>query len=124
MLEIDGSYGEGGGQILRTAISLSTLTKKPIKITNIRANRPNPGLKPQHYISIQSIKEMCNAETTGIEIGSSTITYKPGEFKGGKYKFDIGTAGSITLAFQAIILASLKAKVPGTLPRSLHQTIC
>jgi RNA 3'-phosphate cyclase len=114
LLEIDGSYGEGGGQILRTAISLSTLTNKPIKITNIRANRPNPGIKPQHYISIQSIKEMCDAETTGLEIGSPILTFKPGEFEGGNYKFDIGTAGSITLAFQAIILASLKTKEPVT----------
>jgi RNA 3'-phosphate cyclase len=115
LLEIDGSYGEGGGQILRTAISFSTLTKKPIKITNIRANRPNPGIKPQHYISIQSIKELSNAETTGLEIGSPTLTFKPGDFKGGDYKFEIGTAGSITLAFQAIILASLKTKEPVTI---------
>ncbi len=112
LLEIDGSYGEGGGQILRTAISLSTLTKKPIKLINIRANRPNPGIKPQHYVSINSLKKLCNAETQGLEIGSSTLTYKPNEFIGGDYKFDIGTAGSITLAFQAIILASLKTDKP------------
>jgi len=112
LLEIDGSYGEGGGQILRTAISLSTLTKKPIKIFNIRANRPNPGIKPQHFVSINSLKKLCNAETQGLEIGSSTLTYKPGDFIGGDHKFDIGTAGSITLAFQAIILASLKTDKP------------
>jgi RNA 3'-phosphate cyclase len=112
LLEIDGSYGEGGGQILRTAISLSTLTKKPVKIINIRANRPNPGIKAQHYISIHSLKKLCNAETQGLEIGSSTLVYKPGEFKAKNHKFDIGTAGSITLAFQAIILASLKTDKP------------
>ncbi len=77
MLGIDGSYGEGGGQILRNSIALSTLTKKPIKITNIRANRPNPGIKPQHYISIKSIQELCDAEIKGLEIGSPTITFKP-----------------------------------------------
>ena len=115
MLEIDGSYGEGGGQILRTAISLSTLTKKPIKVKNIRANRSNPGIKPQHYISIHSIKELCNAEVKGLEIGSPALTFKPGDFKGGNYKFEIGTAGSITLAFQAIILGSLKTKEPVTI---------
>ncbi len=107
LLQIDGSYGEGGGQILRNAVALSTLTKKPVKITNIRANRPNPGIKPQHYISIKSIQDICNAKTTGLEIGSSTLSFTPGDFKGGKYKFDIGTAGSITLVFQACILASI-----------------
>ena len=110
LLEIDGSYGEGGGQILRTSIALSTYTKTPIKIIKIRANRPNPGIKPQHYIAIKSIKELCNAETNGLEIGSSTLTFLPGDIKGGKYKFNIGTAGSITLVFQAIILASLRTK--------------
>ena len=91
------------------------LQKKTVKIKNIRANRPNPGIKPQHYIAILSIKEMCNAEITGLEIGSPTLTFKPDDFKGGDYKFDIGTAGSITLAFQAIILASLKATEPVTI---------
>ena len=108
MIDIDGSHGEGGGQILRTAIGLSVFFREPVKITNIRANRPNPGIKPQHYVSINSLKRLCNAETKGLEIGSSTLTYKPDDFVGGDHKFDIGTAGSVTLAFQAIILASLK----------------
>ena len=115
MLEIDGSYGEGGGQILRNSIALSTLTKKPVKITNIRANRPNPGIKPQHYISIKSIQELCDAKTKGLEIGSPALFFSPGDFKGGKYEFNIGTAGSITLVFQACILASLKSKEPVTI---------
>lgn len=110
MLNIDGSYGEGGGQILRTAVALSVLNKVPIKITNIRANRPDPGIKPQHYIAIKSVKEICNAQTEGLEVGSSSLTFTNREIKGGKYKFDIGTAGSIVLVFQTCMLACLKSK--------------
>lgn len=115
MLEIDGSYGEGGGQILRTAVALSVLTKKPVIIKNIRANRPAPGIKPQHYIAIQSVKELCNADVAGLEIGSSSLTFIPGDVRGGKYKFDIGTAGSITMVFQAGLLSVLKTSEPITL---------
>jgi len=115
LISIDGSYGEGGGQILRTAVALSAFKKVPIKITNIRASRPDPGIKAQHHIAIKSVKELCNAETTGLDVGSSTLTFIPDEVKGGSYKFDIGTAGSIVLVFETCILASLNAKEPLTI---------
>jgi len=110
LLEIDGAYGEGGGQILRNAVAFSVLTNKPIKVTNIRKNRPNPGIKAQHYIAIRSISDIFNAEAQGLEIGSIELIFKPGKIKPGVYKFDVGTAGSITLVFQAIILACTESK--------------
>ncbi len=112
MLYIDGSYGEGGGQILRTAVALSVLTKKPVEIDNIRANRPTPGIKPQHYAAMKSIEEICYGKSEGLEIGSSHLKFTPGEINGGKYKFDIGTAGSITLVFQACLLSAIKTREP------------
>ena len=111
-MHIDGSYGEGGGQILRNAVAISVLTKKPIEITNIRANRLNPGIKPQHYAAIKIIRKLCNAEISGLNIGSSSLTFSPGEITGGEYDFDIGTSGSIILVFQACMLCSLKTKTP------------
>lgn len=110
MIHIDGSYGEGGGQILRNAVALSVLKKTPVEILNIRANRPNPGIKPQHYTAIKIIKKLSIAETDGLNIGSSSLIFSPGEIKGGEYIFDIGTAGSIVLVFQAFILSLLKTK--------------
>jgi len=110
LLEINGAYGEGGGQILRNAVAFSVLTNKPIKVTNIRENRPNPGIKAQHYIAIKSISDIFNADVQGFEIGSSELVFKPGKIKPGVYKFDVGTAGSISLVFQAIILACMEAK--------------
>ncbi len=110
MINIDGSYGEGGGQILRNAIAFSVLFNEKVNINNIRAIRPNPGIKPQHFTAINIIKEICNADTKGLEIGSNSISFKPNNIKTGLYEFDIGTAGSIVLVFQACILSFLNAK--------------
>ena len=110
MIHIDGSHGEGGGQILRSAVALSVLTKEPIEITNIRANRPNPGIKPQHYTAIKIIRQLCNAETDGLNIGSSRLIFSPGGIRSGEYRFDIGTAGSIVLVFQACLLSLVETK--------------
>ncbi len=115
MLTIDGSNGEGGGQILRTAIAYSVYTHTPIEITNIRAKRPIPGLRPQHYTAISCMQALCNAEVTGLAIGSPTIQFSPGEVRTGTYTFDIGTAGNITLIFQACLLGALKTTGPLTI---------
>ena len=112
MIEIDGSYGEGGGQILRSSIALSVLTKKPITVNNIRANRPKPGIKPQHHAVLSILKTLSNAEASGLEVGSSKIEFFPKNINGGKFRFDVGTAGSIVLIYQALLFASLKIKKP------------
>lgn len=110
MIEIDGSYGEGGGQILRMGIALASLTKKPVRIFNIRANRPNPGLRRQHMVAIESLAKICNARVKGLHVDSRAIEFYPSEIKGGSFEFDIGTAGSITLVLQACLLPSLFAE--------------
>lgn len=115
MLQIDGSYGEGGGQILRYTVAFSVLTKKPVEISNIRAKRPNPGIKPQHLTAISCVKSICNADTDGLSINSTCLKFYPGEIQPGSYKFDIGTAGSITLVYQACLLSSLKTPGPITI---------
>jgi RNA 3'-terminal phosphate cyclase (ATP) len=102
-IEIDGSYGEGGGQIIRTSLTLSAITQKPLKIINIRANRPNPGLQPQHLTACKAVRNVCRGTLTGAEIGSRELVFEPGPIVGGKYEFDIGTAGSVTLVAQTLI---------------------
>ena len=115
MLLIDGSYGEGGGQIVRTAVALSVLTKQPIQISNIRAHRPIPGLRPQHYTAISCIRAMCDAEVDGLSVNSTSLTFTPHDIKPGTYSFDIGTAGSMTLVFQACLLSAFNTKTPLTI---------
>tara|TARA_Y100000310_G_scaffold243013_1_gene247362 strand:+ start:976 stop:2061 length:1086 start_codon:yes stop_codon:yes gene_type:complete len=109
MIELDGNYLEGGGSLVRVALALSTLTGQEFKVTNIRAGRTQPGLKAQHLTAIKALKEICQAETSNIELGSTELSFKPGKVKSGKYEIDIGTAGSITLLLQAIILPCLFA---------------
>lgn len=106
-LEIDGSYGEGGGQIVRTALFLSTLLKIPIRIYNIRAKRDKPGLKRQHLNIIKLLKRFAKAKVKGDELGSTEIEYKPKNLKAGYYEVNFDTAGSITLFFQTILPLTL-----------------
>ena len=103
MKVIDGSFGEGGGQILRTAVALSCILGIPIKVINIRARRPEPGLKRQHITAINAAATLCNAVIEGLTIGSTTVTFNPGSIRAGAFKFNIGTAGSITLVLQTLL---------------------
>lgn len=110
MIEIDGSYGEGGGQLVRTAVALSAVTGEEIKVTNIRKNRPNPGLKQQHLKALETAAKIYGARVSGLFPGSSELFFAPVEIKGGKYNIDIRTAGSITLLLQCIMPALPFAK--------------
>jgi RNA 3'-terminal phosphate cyclase (ATP) len=105
MLEIDGSFGEGGGQILRSSLALSLLTGKPFHLRKVRANRkPKPGLRPQHLASVRAAARIGNANVTGDSVGSSDLTFRPGPVAAGKYHFPIGTAGATALVLHTIYL--------------------
>ncbi|CAB49555.1 RNA 3'-terminal phosphate cyclase [Pyrococcus abyssi] len=110
MITIDGSYGEGGGQILRTSIALSAITGEPVRIINIRANRPNPGLRPQHLHGILALKHLANADVKGAHVGSRELVFIPKRLEAKKVEVNIGTAGSITLVLQALLPAMAFAK--------------
>jgi RNA 3'-phosphate cyclase len=110
MIDIDGSHGEGGGQIIRTAISLSAVTGEHIRVDNIRAGRPSPGLQPQHVKAIEAVAEVCGADVDGLLPGSKEIIFKPGQLVAGDFEFDIGTAGSIPLVITSCLLPGLMSK--------------
>jgi len=118
MLEVDGSFGEGGGQIIRTAIALAAITGKEVDITNIRANRPNPGLSAQHLNAVKAVERLSSGRTEGLELRSTRLKFSPGPELGpghtkppggfeGEIEIGIGTAGSITLLLQALIPVAL-----------------
>ena len=115
MITLDGSHQEGGGALVRTALALSALTGKEFRVTNIRSGRKEPGLKAQHLTAIKALKEICDAETNEIQLGSTELWFKPGKVRKGIYNIEIGTAGSITLLLQALILPSLFASGKVTL---------
>src|SRR5580658_2368539 len=102
-ITIDGSFGEGGGQILRTSLSLSLVTGKAFRIVNIRARRERPGLLRQHLTAVLAAAEVGCAEVEGAALGSKELTFSPGRVRPGEYKFAVGTAGSGTLVFQTVL---------------------
>jgi RNA 3'-terminal phosphate cyclase (ATP) len=124
VIRIDGATGEGGGQMLRTALSLSLCTGQPFRIENIRAKREKPGLLRQHLTGVLAAKETGNGKVEGATLGSKTLEFAPGKIRAGEYKFSIGTAGSCTLVLQTILPALMTATGPSklTLEGGTHNT--
>ena len=105
MVQIDGSHGEGGGQILRTSLSLSVLTGKPVTVARVRAGRSKPGLQPQHLMAVRAAAALCDADTEGAAVGSTHLVFTPKTPpRAGEYRFEIGTAGAAALVLQTVLL--------------------
>ena len=115
MMTIDGSQGEGGGQILRTSLALSLVTGQSIRMVNIRAGRKKPGLMRQHLTAVEAATEIGQATASGAIIGSRELRFTPKEIRAGEYRFAVGTAGSTTLVLQAVLPALWTASGPSTL---------
>lgn len=124
MISIDGSLGEGGGQILRTSLALSAALGIPFTIANIRKGREKPGLMRQHLTAVTAAQRICDAQVTGAAVGSTQLTFVPGALHGGDFTFSIGTAGSTTMVMQAILPALMVAPQPSriTIEGGTHQT--
>jgi len=112
MIEIDGSTGEGGGALLRTALALSAVSQRSIHIYNIRAKRAKPGLQPQHLHGVEALAKITNAKIEGLKLNSTELTLEPSVIEGGRYRVDIGTAGSTTLILQILMPAAAFARKP------------
>jgi RNA 3'-phosphate cyclase len=122
MIQLDGNYGEGGGSLVRVALALSALTGKGFNVSNIRAGRKDSGLKAQHLHGINALKQICNAQTNEIKLGLEELDFAPGKIKKGTYDIDIGTAGSITLLLQGLILPCMFA--PGKITLNIKGGTC
>jgi RNA 3'-terminal phosphate cyclase (ATP) len=115
VIEIDGAAGEGGGQVLRTALALSLLTRKPFRIVNIRAKRNKPGLLRQHMTAVEAATRVGDAAVEGVALGAAALTFVPKTLRGGAYSFAIGTAGSTMLVLQTVLLPLALAPEPSTI---------
>ncbi len=111
-LQIDGSHGEGGGQILRTAMALAGILRQPVEIHNVRSGRKKPGLRPQHLMAVKGMALITGAKVEGAEPGSMHLYFEPGQVVPGSYSLDVGTAGSTSLVLQTMIPVLLFAKRP------------
>ena len=112
MITIDGRMGEGGGQVLRSSLSLSAITGEPFRIQNVRGNRKKPGLLRQHLTALLATAEICGGHVFGAELGSTEIGFRPGTIRAGSYKFSVGSAGSANLVLQTILPVLLQATGP------------
>lgn len=110
MITIDGSRGEGGGQVLRSSLALSLVTGKPFRIENIRGKRKKPGLMRQHLTAVRAASAIGNASVSGADIGGAALVFEPGGITPGEYTFSVGTAGSATLVLQTVLPALVVAK--------------
>jgi RNA 3'-terminal phosphate cyclase (ATP) len=115
MLTIDGSFGEGGGQIIRTSLALSLMTGTPFRVYNVRAKRDKPGLRQQHLTAVNAAARIGGARVDGAAVGSREFTFVPGKVKPGEYNFDVGTAGSTTLVLQTVLPPLMFADSPSLL---------
>lgn len=112
MIEVDGSMGEGGGAVLRTALALGAVSQRPVHIYNIRAKRAKQGLQPQHLRGVEALAKLTNAKIEGAKLNSTELTFEPAIIEGGRHRIDIGTAGSTTLVLQILMPAAAFACKP------------
>ena len=119
VLTLDASYGEGGGQILRTALALSVALRRPVTLRRVRARRPKPGLQPQHLTAVRALAAISDAQVSGDALDSTELSFAPRALRGGDYRFDVGairgSAGSVALLFQALLLPLAMAREPSRL---------
>src|SRR5947207_7614144 len=114
MIDLDGSFGEGGGQILRSSLTLALLTGQAFRLRNVRAKRARPGLQPQHLMSVRAAAEVGRAQTKGASVGSTALEFVPATVRPGNYRFSIGTAGATGLVLHAVYLPLALQDEPST----------